>query len=186
MAQQNMPNPADLYEAAVKNTRGILAGVKDSQLNDPTPCAEWNVQALVNHLLEGAGYAAGALSGGEPQAPPKAGSTVEAYDIATSNVLKVMRDPATAQRRVQAPFGEISGMEFMFGSFMDTLVHGWDLAKATGQNTSLPEDLVQVCAGIFTKENVDPLRGAAFGPAIEAPAGASTQTVMLAGMGRKA
>ena len=185
MTEQSMPNPADLYEAAVKNTREIVAGVKESQLNDSTPCTEWNVQTLMNHLLDGTGYATGALAGNEPQAAPQADSPAEAYDIGTSNVLGVMRTPGVLETKVQSPFGEIPAMEFAFGSFMDTLIHGWDLAKATGQNTELPAELVGVCSAILTPEALDGMRGGPIGPAIEVSDDASTQDKMIANFGRK-
>ena len=45
------PNPVTLLEQTTVRTKAVLAGVRQSQLDDPTPCSEWNVHGLVNHLI---------------------------------------------------------------------------------------------------------------------------------------
>ena len=45
------PTPIEVYEASVQQMLPIVAGVKTYQLSSPTPCNEWNVQALINHNL---------------------------------------------------------------------------------------------------------------------------------------
>ena len=69
---------------------------------------------------------------------------------------------------------------------MDQLIHGWDLAKATGQDTALDVDLVEFAYGMLTSGFAEMGRQAGFiGPAIEAPADASQQDKMIAYMGRQ-
>ena len=46
-----MPNPVELYQAAVETTRGIIANVKPDQMESTTPCSEWNVGGLVEHMM---------------------------------------------------------------------------------------------------------------------------------------
>ncbi len=60
MAQQ-MPNPIELYEESVKGFRTTLAGVKADQLTNATPCTDWSVLNLINHNIQVAGFALGAL-----------------------------------------------------------------------------------------------------------------------------
>ena len=66
MAQQQMPNLVELYEGTTQHVFNILSGIKQDQANSPTPCTEWDVHALVNHLVGGAEIAAGCLSGNPP------------------------------------------------------------------------------------------------------------------------
>ena len=58
MAQQG-GNPIELYEAAAQGIRKTLSGVGLNQMEDSTPCTEWNVQALINHNLKVAAFVEG-------------------------------------------------------------------------------------------------------------------------------
>lgn len=57
MAQQL--NPIELYEAAAQGFRQRLSGVQSNQMSNPTPCTEWDVQALINHNLKVTGFTEG-------------------------------------------------------------------------------------------------------------------------------
>ena len=57
MSEPPMPNPVDLYQRAAQATQRIIAGVKADQQNAATPCSAWNVQGLINHLVQTAGFA---------------------------------------------------------------------------------------------------------------------------------
>ena len=83
MTQQEMPNPIDLYSAAIKGTRQIIGGVQSSQLGDSTPCSEWNVQALMDHLIGGTGMIWGSLAGAAPETP-QGNSPGAAFDAGTA------------------------------------------------------------------------------------------------------
>ncbi len=73
----------------------------------------------------------------------------------------------------------------MMGSFMDTLIHTWDLAKATGQNTDMDPALAEACYTAFAPQ-IDGYRGPeTFGPEVTVPEDASIQDKLLGIMGRK-
>ena len=59
MAQQ--PNPIEMLEAAAQGFRERLSSVQSSQMSNPTPCTEWDVQALINHNIKVTGFVEGAL-----------------------------------------------------------------------------------------------------------------------------
>ena len=184
MSQKQMTNQVDLYEAAVRHTRAVVAGVKPEQLSNPTPCSEWNVQALMNHLVEGTGFASGALSGVGPQPAPTEGSTLEAYDAGTAKVLEIARMAGTLKKLVSTPIGEMVGGEFLAAVFMDTLIHGWDLAKATGQDTRLEPALAESCYSVAVPLAEPGRQGGAFGPGVEVSPDASPQDKLLRLTGR--
>ena len=186
MTQKEIPNPIDLYGAASKRTSEIIAGVKSSQLGDSTPCGEWNVQTLIEHLVGGTGMASGSLSGAGPEATPQGASHAAAFDAGAAKVLDLAKAPGAMDKTVQSPFGDMPGGQFLAAFFMDTLVHGWDLAKATGQNTHLPEDLAETCYAMFGPSADEMRKSGVFGPRVEVAENASAQVKLLGALGRKA
>lgn len=145
----------DLYSDAMGATSAYLAAVRPEQWFDPTPGSEWNGKDIANHvigenlcaaeLLQGktieqlGNRLEGDLTGGDPAA---------AY--ATS--VRAARSACRAQGALEAvchlSFGEYTGAEYAGQLLLDTLVHGWDIAKATGQDTQLDPELVAACLPI--------------------------------------
>ena len=77
------------------------------------------------------------------------------------------------------------GADFAKILAMDNLIHGWDLAKATGQSTDLPSDLVDIIYADFEPQ-MDGLRqGDSFGPEVPQPQGAGAQDKLIGMMGRQ-
>ena len=185
MAQQSMPNPVELFGEAVKNTRQIIANVKPDQMGGSTPCSEWDVKALIDHIIGGTMFFAGTLAGEEPGQPSSDGSPADIYQAGTEKVLAGAQAPGAMDKKYDTPFGEMSGGEFMFGAFMDNVVHGWDLAKATGQNTDLNEAHAQVIFGAFAPMMDGMRQGGAFGPEVAVNDDASIQNKLLGMMGRQ-
>jgi uncharacterized protein (TIGR03086 family) len=71
-------------------------------------------------------------------------------------------------------------------SFMDTLVHTWDLAVATGQDGALDPALIEACVAIFLPDMPERGRAAGLvGPAVPVPPDASAQDRLLGAMGRR-
>ncbi len=62
------PNPVALLEQTTARTKAVIAGVRQSQLDDPTPCSQWNVHGLLNHLIDGLEFTAAGIAG-IPTAP---------------------------------------------------------------------------------------------------------------------
>jgi uncharacterized protein (TIGR03086 family) len=72
------------------------------------------------------------------------------------------------------------------GTFMDNLVHTWDLAVATGQDPTLDTDLVDACVALFLPDMPERGRAAGIvGPAVAVPEDASPQDRLLGAMGRR-
>jgi uncharacterized protein (TIGR03086 family) len=196
MAQEAMPNPIDLFTKASSHAKGIVAGVKQDQLSSPTPCSEWNVKALIDHLIGGAQYLSSSLSG-NPSAPGDAGGSAPSsgsnaaelaatYGSLTAEALRAAANPAALETRIETPVGEMSGGQFMGILFIDHLIHSWDLAKATGQSTRLDPELVQICYQMCAPIIIEMGRErGAFGPAVPVPDSASTQDKLLGYLGRQ-
>jgi uncharacterized protein (TIGR03086 family) len=143
------------YRRSVEFWRGTVANVSDNW-SDPTPCTDWNVRTLVNHvvgedrwtkpLVDGKTIAdvGDAFDGDLLGLDPK-GSAVAAADEALTAVAE--RLPAGGL--VHLSYGEEDIAEYISQLTADHLIHGWDLAAATGQRRDLDPDLVAAVAEWF-------------------------------------
>ena len=185
MTQQAMPNPVELFEKATSGVNKILSGIKHEQIDNQTPCSEWKVKGLIEHLVGGATHLNASLSGGS-SASPSSDNLAENYSSVVADVLKNASDPSALDAQVATPAGEMSAAQFMGILSLDNLVHTWDLAKATGQSTDLDPMLTETCYNMFVPGLIDMARPhGAFGPAVSVPDSASTQDKLLGYTGRQ-
>ncbi len=172
----------------------LVAGIEPAQMDLPTPCANFTVRGVVDHLLGGAAVFTHAFRGEEPEAPTPAGeatsagpSGVPAAEVraAMSGLLEAIDSPGALDRTIDAPFGQAPGSVVARFLAFDTLIHGWDLATATGQSYDPPADLVAAADG-FAREAVGPeLRdGDTFALETEPPTGANPLERLVAFSGR--
>ncbi len=130
---------------------GIVAGVAPHQWAARTPCEEWTVREVVVHLILGKHLFADALV---PDAAPTVTDTARylespdadlpaAFDIAGQLLLQAFSTPETMTRMITVPFGTIPGAVALNLRIVEMLVHGWDLASATGIQAQFPEDLAE-------------------------------------------
>jgi len=83
-------------------------------------------------------------------------------------------------------FGDYSGADYAAQLFMDALIHGWDIAKGTGQNTRLDPELVAACHPIAEELTRQFRQAGVFGEDLPVSADADPQTRLLALLGRSA
>ena len=187
--------PVDLPEAhaaALATTRAYVLGIGAGQWADPTPCDDWDVRFLVNHIVTGNFWAAelgagatiesvgdrldGDVLGEDPSA---------AYDASAEVAAAVFREPGAMERPCAVSYGPVPGEVYCGHRLIDVLVHGWDVAKATGQDTTLPADQVAACLEV-AEPQAEMLAGSgAFHTDVTAGADADPQTRLLALLGRR-
>jgi uncharacterized protein (TIGR03086 family) len=144
----------------------VVANIRPDQLNDPTPCAEFDVRGVLEHMIAGATAFAAAYRGAEP-VEADLRDPLRSFGPALGDLVAAMTAPGALDRTVRAPFGELPGGTFARFVVLDGLVHGWDLATATGQTYEPPNELV-AAADAFAREALDPLRdGRTFAEAVE-------------------
>lgn len=177
-------NLIELYKEATAFTKGMMEGIQPQQRWDPTPCEDWNVQEVVNHLVRGANGMSALLAGEEFTANHNDGDS-EDFGIGVDKVLELAKSPDIMEKTFTTPRGEITGAFRFSQMFMDVLIHGWDLAEATGQDGTLPEQLVKACLDTW-EPRLDKERepGGPFGVHVEVDDSASLQDRLLGLFGR--
>jgi uncharacterized protein (TIGR03086 family) len=182
----------NLYVQAMASTLRIIDGVPRDRWHAPTPCTEWDASQVANHLI-GENLWAGELFAGKTV--DQVGDTLDGDLTQDDPAAAYRRSVAVAQAAVEAPgamqatchlsFGDYSGADYASQLFMDTLIHGWDIARGTGQDARLDPELVSAClpiAQVLTGQ----FRGAGvFGEDLSAPANDDPQTRLLALLGRR-
>lgn len=139
--------------AAVLDAAGdLVAAVRPEQWSGPTPCPEWNVRELVNHMVIGNRLFTGILRG-EAAVPPDAldpktndalgDDPAAAYRGAAEDLLAAFRQPGVLEQLFQVPVGTVPGIATAQLRTVEELVHGWDLARATGQQPQFPDEIVE-------------------------------------------
>jgi uncharacterized protein (TIGR03086 family) len=171
-------DPLDLYRRASDWTAEKVAGTTD--LDAPTPCDGWTVRDLLDHMLDTQRYFAGAARGekGSPPSPtpPRLSSEDPAADFEKSRS-EVLR--AFGQDGVIEKTGPALGI-----AFSDQLLHGWDLARATHQDATMPDGLAQAAYETIHGAFTDEQRKGVFKPEIPVGADATPQQRLLAYTGR--
>jgi uncharacterized protein (TIGR03086 family) len=156
----------------------------------PTPCTEWDVRTLINHLVGFSRITAASVTGGEMPDwgaqlvgdDPKPDFTDAARDAAAA-----LQGPAVMERTLKMPWGEMTGARLAEVLFMDLTIHSWDLAKATNQIDELDPDLCETALSLGQTMMTDEFRkpGRGFGPEVTVPADAPVCDRLAAFYGRQ-
>ena len=182
-----------LMTTAIDGFGQRLGAVGATEWSAATPCDDWDVRTLVNHvvgellwmppLLEGKTIAEvgdrfdGDVLGSDPLATCKSAATA-AHAAAF--------EPGAQERTVHLSFGDFPGSDYVGQVVSDVIIHSWDLARAIGADDQLDPVLVAFVVEFLTPQ-IEAWRGAgAFGPAVEVGPDASAQDRLLAQTGRSA
>jgi uncharacterized protein (TIGR03086 family) len=184
---------SELHRRAAEYFGGNVHAVGDDQWNLSTPCSEWDVHTLVNHLVYENRWTAplfagrtiaevgdrfeGDLLGDDPKA---------AWDDAAKEAVDAVQADGALDRTVHLSFGEAPASEYAMQLFADHLIHGWDLARAIGADQRLDPELVEACADWFVAREDAYRDGGSVGPRPQVPSHADPQTRLLAMFGRSA
>ncbi|MGH2443246.1 MAG: TIGR03086 family metal-binding protein [Chloroflexota bacterium] len=184
-------NIIEVHERALDELGRIVAGVKPEQMSLETPCTEWNVQALLAHIVASNLMFAAAAEGtpGERIVPSKellGTDPTAAYRESAEILKRAWRQPGRLEQPITMPFGTMPGEAALGIRLTETVIHGWDLATATGQEARFDREAVGASMG-FSQRALSGERppGSPFGPALDAPDGCSEIDSLAAFLGRK-
>jgi uncharacterized protein (TIGR03086 family) len=188
-----MGDTRDLYGRASRRLGDKVMSIADDQWTGSTPCSDWDVRALVNHLasenawipplLAGKTIAdvGDALDGDLLGSDPKA-----AWQRYADEAIEAVDQDGALDRTVHISRGDVSGGEYVLEVLADLIVHGWDLARAIGIDETIEPELLDAAYSFYEPlaELLEP--SGAFGDHVEAPPDADRQTKLLAMLGRRA
>jgi uncharacterized protein (TIGR03086 family) len=193
MREEDHMDIAELHSRALDATRGVIAGVHQGQWAAPTPCEGWDVRALVNHVVSGNLWAAELAAGktisevGDHLDGDVLGADpLGAYDASAKAAAAEFAIPRALTASCAVSYGPVPGAVYAGHRFIDVLIHGWDVAVATRQDTKLRPVLVDACLDIVVPQAELLRASGVFGDEIELADAGDAQTRLLAMLGRRA
>jgi uncharacterized protein (TIGR03086 family) len=186
-----MDDIAKLHRRALESTGRVVARITPEQMDLPTPDGEWDVRALLNHVVAGNLWAAELGAGrtiedvGDKLDGDRVGrDPAGAYNASAAVAAEVFERPGALDAPCAVSYGPVPGHVYAGHRFLDVLVHGWDLASATGQDARLEPELVDDCLEVVEPQLEMLQASGAFGPPVPVPAGADAQARLLGMLGR--
>lgn len=173
------PDLLALYERASEWTATKVAGASKT-LDADTPCDDWDVRTLMNHMLDTQRYFVGSARGEDASPPsPKppallSSDPVADFERARDETIRTFGEPGVIEKT-----GPSLGI-----AFSDQLLHGWDLAKATGQDATMPDGLAKAAYEMIHGRFTDDQRKGVFKPEVAVASTATAQDKLLAYTGR--
>lgn len=180
----------ELFGAAVEQAERVVAEVRPDQFSQATPCAGWDVQALLGHLLSGLRRAERIARGRSVSTVP----VVTAADTRRRWPARFGAAATTAQRAwqqhtpraVAVPWGAVPAPVALSGLVLEIVAHTHDLAVATGVQALLDDQLAVAALAIAERLVPDDLRADSddFARSVPAPPGAAPYARLAAFLGR--
>jgi uncharacterized protein (TIGR03086 family) len=141
-------DPLVAHQRAQDAFAAVLANVGADQFDAPTPCSEWTISDLIEHVLFG-NERVGIWSGLSEEPPARPDGAVAAHRATAAAAQEIFAGPDGMSMMFKLPFGEFPGQLFVGMRTSDVLTHAWDLAVATGQPTDIdPELSAESLAGV--------------------------------------
>ena len=170
---------ADAFERRV-------ATVAPDRWSSQSPCADWTARDIVRHVVDMHGVMLMPLARRLSTAPSYADDPLAAFRAARADIQNVLDDAALCALQTSAPIGRLTVEQHIdLVASADLVVHGWDLARATGQDPTIdPAEVESAWQAVRSADDTVLRSHGAFAPAIELPADAPLQDRLLAFLGR--
>jgi uncharacterized protein (TIGR03086 family) len=184
-------DPVDLLVVANDEFARRLRLVGPDDWGRPTPCAEWDVRALVNHVV-GANVRYQLLLRGAPTEQVEATRTLDhlgaealASFVATADgVVACFREDGALERTARHVTGDRTGRDLLSMRILDAAIHGWDLARSIGADETLDDDVVRFLLAYTADLDLGPEQRAFALADTDVPGNASSQDQLLHRLGR--
>jgi len=182
----------EVHARALDLARRSVAGVGADQWEQQSDCEDWTVRELVNHVVTGNYWAAELGSGltiedvGDRLDGDVLGTDpVRVYDDSSIVAAAVFRAPGAMERPCAVSYGPVPGSVYCGHRFLDVLIHGWDVATSTGQDTTLDPELVEACFAVIEPQMDTLAASGMFGNRMDLPDEAGRQAQLLGLLGRR-
>jgi uncharacterized protein (TIGR03086 family) len=150
---------ASLHARALEEVGPVVAGIAEDQWSLPTPCADWDVRTLANHVVAGNWWAAELATGatiaevGDRLDGDVLGDdAAAAYTASAAAAAAAFGRPGAMDAPCAVSYGPVPGSVYCGHRFLDVLVHGWDLATATGQAAVIDPELAEACLEVLAPQ----------------------------------
>lgn len=181
----------DMYDRALQRASDVVSEIKPEQLGEPTGCGDWDVRALLNHVVAYLrAFSVGATGEklGTDDVDFLGDDHVAAYEQAAKDAVEAFRAPGAMDKTFTLPWGDNPGSMALGLAIAEAAVHGWDLGRATGHPVVIDDDVAEAVYGL-TSSMMVPLgeypRGDSFAEPVEAPDSAPIADKMIAYLGRR-
>ncbi|GAB3548177.1 uncharacterized protein (TIGR03086 family) [Actinopolyspora lacussalsi] len=179
------------HRAAMREFDNRVRRTGIDQLDNATPCGEWRVRDLLNHLVSEQLWAPWLLEGhtleqvGDRFDGDLVGEDPQAAWDRASSAARAAWDNAKLSSRVHVTGGKIPVEDYGWQMTMDLAVHAWDLAKGIGADTGLDPELVEAVRAVFEPHLAALADSGLFAPAKPVSVSAAPQSRLLAMLGRQ-
>lgn len=188
------PDLRAIHARVAQRFANLVAQIKPEQWQSPTPCRDWDVRALVDHVIRWNALIPDFLDGksiSEMDAPFERdvlGSEPAVHARqSVQAAIEAFAAPGAMDRTVRHIIGDIPAAHALFLRMTDNAIHGWDLARAIGADTRIDEEALPIIHAYATQYRAEIRASGAFGPAeVDVPDGADMQTKLLGILGRAA
>ncbi|KZB87564.1 TIGR03086 family metal-binding protein [Amycolatopsis regifaucium] len=187
-----MSTIADRYRVRADAFESKVAAVKADQWENRSPCEEWNARDVVGHIVDMHGVMLRPFGRALGPAPSLQKDPLGAFRAARADIEAVLADPVLAVTEHETPTGKMTAEQHIDRVVSaDMVVHGWDLARATGQDDTIdPEEVARMlpdAEGIPEEMRIPGAFGpgiVVLGPEVKVPDDAPLQDRLLGLMGR--
>lgn len=189
-AEPTTDDPRFAFAKVTEVLGELIEQTPHSALHDPTPCTEFEVKDLLDHVVMVMGRVAALGQGAHwstIQQQAVEGGWLDDYRRAAHDVMQAWTDPAKLEQTYEVPWGEFPGAAIIATYTAELGVHAWDLATATGQKIHIDDELL---AGALFAAKAIPAEGRdahdmPFDPVVDPGSDAPVLLQMAGWMGRK-
>jgi uncharacterized protein (TIGR03086 family) len=144
-------DPRRVYLGATAWVTSLLGALREDQSTLSTPCDEFDVRTLSSHLVGTVGRIIAIAELGSPDSVSPLAPEHDAGTFAglAERAQRAWGDDALLDKPVTGPWGKVPGRFAVWGYTNEALVHGWDLAVATGQPSEADPALVEPTASVM-------------------------------------
>jgi uncharacterized protein (TIGR03086 family) len=184
-------DPIDALELSWKQGAELVGGLGPDELTLPTPCAGWDVRALLNHTL-GEVVMMTRVNGGQPGGTDDHGDLVgdglalgTVWDELGRDNVASWRDAGLEGDRAYF-YGTFPAGAAVVSNLGEVLVHSWDVARTTGHDYTVDPELAALVYGLYSAVPLDDMRAkGVLGPEVTMSADAPVADRLLALLGRR-
>jgi uncharacterized protein (TIGR03086 family) len=179
------------FDQALDQATAVIMQVRDADLSHPTPCTEWNVQSLANHMLyellwvpeivEGKTIAE---VGSKYDGDLMIGVWQDRWKAAADSAREAVSQ-ADLEATAHLSFGDIPVKEYLEQISSDLFIHGWDLGEGINQPVKLPDEVSKHLYDFMKQNEASFASSGLFGTPQPVATDADQQTRLLAAYGRR-